>query len=121
MWVGPKNASQLSYEMTVQVWSLIRFCQKIPQFRFILKIILFSVWVPNSEERKANLRKSYLRVLVSIVKSLYSKSSAPVSGLASTYARSGSVSISASGSESTISPIILNLINHSLVLTQFNL
>jgi hypothetical protein len=70
------------------------------------KNILFSVWVPNSEERKLNPKKSYLRVLVRIAKSLYSGGSASVSGSASAYARSGSASVSASGSESTISPNI---------------
>jgi hypothetical protein len=44
------------------------FGQEIPQFRFILKAVLFSVWVPNSEERKLNPRKPYLRVLVRIAK-----------------------------------------------------
>jgi hypothetical protein len=50
--------------MTVQIWSLIKFGQKLPQFRFILKVFLFSVWVSNSEERKANPKKPYLGVLV---------------------------------------------------------
>jgi hypothetical protein len=52
--------------MTVQIWSLINFSQKISQFGFILKTVLFSVWVPNSEERKSNPRKPYLGVLVRI-------------------------------------------------------
>jgi hypothetical protein len=82
------------------------FSQKIPQFRYILKIFLFSIWVPNSEERKTNPKKPYQGVLVRIAESLYSGGSASVSGSAPTYARSGSASISASGSESTMSPII---------------
>jgi uncharacterized membrane protein len=60
MHVTSKNISQLTYAMTVQVWSLIRFGQKIPQFRFILKLFSFSVWVPIYEERKANPRKPFL-------------------------------------------------------------
>jgi hypothetical protein len=99
--------------MTVQFGSLTIFGQKIPQFRFILKIFLFSVWVLNSEERKANLKKSYPGVLVRITESLYSGGSASVSGSAPTYARSGSASISVSGSESSVSPNI----NCRLVLT----
>jgi hypothetical protein len=95
--------------MIVQIGSLMNFGQKTPQFRFILKIVLFSVWVSNSEERKSNPRKPYLGVLMRIAGSLYSGGSASVSGSAPAYARSGSASISASGSESTISPII-NLI-----------
>jgi hypothetical protein len=34
--------------------------QKLLQFKFILKIFLFPVWVPNSEERKINPKKLYL-------------------------------------------------------------
>jgi hypothetical protein len=71
--------------MTVQIGSLINFGQKIPQFRFILKIILFSVWVPNSEERKSNPRKPYLGVLVRIAESLYSGGRTPASWSASAY------------------------------------
>jgi hypothetical protein len=111
MRVGPKNAGQLPYSMTVQVWSLIRFGQKIPQFRFILKAFLFSVWVPISEERKANPRKSYLRTLMRIAESLYSGGRVSISGSTYAYVRSESASISASGSEPTILPIInLNLV-----------
>jgi hypothetical protein len=83
------------------------FGQKILQFRFILKIFLFLVWVPNFEERKANPRKSYLGVLVRIAESLYSGGSTPASGSASAYVGSGTTSYSASGSESTISPILI--------------
>jgi hypothetical protein len=93
--------------MTVQIWSLINFGQKILQFRFILKMVLFFVWVPISEERKANPRKPYLGVLVRIVKSLYSEGSTPISGSASAYVGSGTTSYSASESESTISPILI--------------
>jgi hypothetical protein len=57
----------------------------------------FSIWVPNSEERKSNPKNPYMGVLVRIVESLYSGGSTPVSGSASN---------SASESESTISPII---------------
>jgi hypothetical protein len=84
--------------MTVQFGSLTIFGQKIPQFRFILKIFLFSVWISNSEERKENPRKSYLGVLVRIAKSLYSGGGTPASRSASAYAGSGSASSSASGS-----------------------
>jgi hypothetical protein len=115
MRVGLKNTGQLPYAMIVQVWSLIRFGQKIPQIRFILKIFLFSVWVPNSEERKVNLRKSYLRMLVRIAESLYSKGSVAVSGSASAYVRSGSTSNSTSGFESTI----LSIINLNRVFVSF--
>jgi hypothetical protein len=93
--------------MTVQIGSLINFGQKTPQFRFILKTVLFSVWVPNSKERKSNFRKPYLRVLVRIVKSLYSGGRTPASGSASAYVGSGVTSYSTSGSESTISPILI--------------
>jgi hypothetical protein len=72
------------------------FSQKIPQFSY-LKTILFFVWVSISEERKENLRKPYLRVLVRIAGSLYSEGGTPASGSASS---------SASGYESTVSPII---------------
>jgi hypothetical protein len=93
--------------MTDQIWSLINFGQKIPQFKFILKTVLFSVWVPNSEERKTNPRKPYLRVLVRIAESLYSGGRTPASGSASAYVGSGVTSYSASGSESTISPNLI--------------
>jgi hypothetical protein len=56
MQVGFKDAGQLSYVMTVQVQSQIKFGKKISQFRFILKIFLFSVWVSISEEKKVKLR-----------------------------------------------------------------
>jgi hypothetical protein len=52
------------------------------QFYF-LKIFLFSVWVPNSEERKSSPRNPYLRVLVRIVESLYSRRGTPASRSAS--------------------------------------
>jgi hypothetical protein len=55
--------------MTIQILSLINFGQKIPQFRFILKIFLFSVWVSNSEERKTNLRKPYMNISARLVAS----------------------------------------------------
>jgi hypothetical protein len=92
--------------MTGQIKSLIIFGQKTPQFRFILKTILFSVWIPISEERKSNPRKPYLGVLARVAESLYSGDRPPASGSASTYVGSGVTSYSASGSESTISPII---------------
>jgi hypothetical protein len=60
--------------MTGQIKSLIMFGQKISQFRFILKIIYFSVWVPNSEERKSNLRKPYLNISARLVASVHSVS-----------------------------------------------
>jgi hypothetical protein len=64
--------------MTIQIWSPINFGQKIPQFRFILKTSLFSVWVPNSKERKANPKKLYLGVLGRIAESLCLRISAYV-------------------------------------------
>jgi hypothetical protein len=105
MRVGPKNAGQLpdAYDSSNLVPN--HFWSETPQFRFILKIILFSVWVPNSEERKSNPRKQYLGVLVRIAESLYSGGRTPASGLASAYVGSGMTSYSVSGSESTISPI----------------
>jgi hypothetical protein len=93
--------------MTVQILSLIISGQKTPQFRFVLKADLFLVWVPNSEERKLNPRKPYLRVLVRIAKSLYFGGRTPTSGSASAYVGSGVTSYSASGSESTISPNLI--------------
>jgi len=59
--------------------------------------------------KKKNPRNLYLRMLVGIAESLYSRGGAPISGSASAYVRSGSASISVSGSELTISPMI-NLI-----------
>jgi hypothetical protein len=47
-------------------------------------------------------------MLVRIVEPLYSRGSAPISGSASTYVRSGSDSSFAGGSESTVSLIYLN-------------
>jgi hypothetical protein len=93
--------------MIIQIRSLINFGQKIPQFIFILKIILFSIWFPISEERKANLRKSYIGVLVRIAESLYSGGSAPASGSASAYVGSGTTLYSSSGSGWTTSPILI--------------
>jgi hypothetical protein len=51
MRVSPKNAGQVpnTYDSSNLVFN--QFGQKIPQFKFILKIVLFSVWVPISEER----------------------------------------------------------------------
>jgi hypothetical protein len=92
--------------MTAQIWSLINFSQKISQFRFILKIFSFSVWVPNFEERKANPRKLYQGVLVRIAKSLYFGGGTSASRQASAYPGLRSASNSASGSESIISHII---------------
>jgi hypothetical protein len=103
--------------MTGQIKSLIIFGQKIRQFRFILKTVLFSVWIPSSKERKSNLRKQYLRVLARIAGSLYSGGRPPASGSASAYIGSGVTSYSASGSESTISPII----NLNYMFINFNL
>jgi hypothetical protein len=91
--------------MIGQIKSLIMFGQKTPQFRFILKTFYFLVWVPNSEERKSNPRKPHLGVLVRIAESLYSGGRTLASGSASAYVGSGVTSYSASGSESTISPI----------------
>jgi hypothetical protein len=68
-------------------------------------MILFSVWIPISEERKSNLRNPYLGVLVRIAKSLYSEGGTSASGSASAYVGSGSFSSSASGYESTVSSI----------------
>jgi hypothetical protein len=101
--------------MTGQIGTLSNFVQKNTAFQvYFKKTVLFSVWIPISEEGKSNLRKPYLRVLVRIAKSLYSGGSASVSGSAPAYARSGSTSVSASGSESTISPnIYLNWVSVS--------
>jgi hypothetical protein len=38
-------------QMTGQIQSLVIFGPKTPQFRFILKTVLISVWIPNSKER----------------------------------------------------------------------
>jgi hypothetical protein len=92
--------------MTVQFGSLNNIWSENTAVQIYFKNDLISVWVPNSEERRLNPRKPYLRVLARIVKSLYSGGSASVSGSAPAYTRSGSASVSASGSESTISPII---------------
>jgi hypothetical protein len=107
IWVGPKNTDQFTGCNDSSIWVSKQIWSKISQFRFILKTFLFSVWVSNSEERKANPRKLYLRVLVRITESLYSGGSAPVSRSASAYVRYGLAFNSASGSESTISPIII--------------
>jgi hypothetical protein len=93
--------------MTGQIKSLIIFCQKTPHFRFIFKTFYFSVWVPNSEERKSNPKKPYLGVLVTIAKSLYSGGRTSASRSASAYVGSGVTSYSVSGSESTISPNLI--------------
>jgi hypothetical protein len=55
-----------------------------------------------------SLKKFGQRMSVRIAESLYSEGSAPISGSASAYVRSGLVSNSMSGSKSTISPIKLN-------------
>jgi hypothetical protein len=96
----------LSDAMTVQFGALINIWSENTAVQIYLKIDLFSVWVPIYEERKVNPKKPYLGVLVRIVESLYFGGSASVSGSAPTYARSGLASISVSGSELTISPII---------------
>jgi hypothetical protein len=92
--------------ITVQIWVPNQFWSENTTVQIYLKIILFSIWVSNSEERKPNLRKSYLRMLVRITESLYSGGGTPTSGSTSAYAGSGSTSSFASGSESTKSPII---------------
>jgi hypothetical protein len=93
--------------MTVHIWSLSSVWFKKYRILDLFKNILFSVWVPNSEERKPNPKKPYLGVLVRITESLYSGGSTPASGSASVYVRSGTTSYSVSGSESTISPILI--------------
>jgi hypothetical protein len=97
MRVGPKNAGQVpnAYDRSNSVSN--QFWSKIPQFGFILKIILFSVWVPISEEGKTNHRKLYLRVLMRIAESLYSGGRTPASGSASAYVGSGLTSYFAIG------------------------
>jgi hypothetical protein len=93
--------------MIGQIESLINFGQKNTAIQIYFKnILFFSVWVPNSEERKSNPRKSYLGVLVTITESLYSGGRTPASGSVSAYVWSEVTSYSASGSESTISPIL---------------
>jgi hypothetical protein len=94
-------------QMTSQFWSLIKVWSKVPQFRFILKTVLISVWIPNSKERKSNPRKPYLGVLVRIAESLYSGGRTPASGSVSAYVWSGMTSYSARGSESTVSPNLI--------------
>jgi hypothetical protein len=74
---------------------------------YFLKTVLFSVWIPNSKERKSNPRKPYLGVLVRIAESLYSGGRTPASRSVSAYVGSGMTSYSASGSESTVSPILI--------------
>jgi hypothetical protein len=74
---------------------------------YFKKTVLFSVWVPISGERKLNPRKPYLGVLVMIAESLYSGGRTPASGSVSAYVGSGMTSYSASGSESTGSPILI--------------
>jgi hypothetical protein len=71
-------------------------------------------------KKKVNPRKPYLRMLVRITELLYSRGSVPVSRSVYAYMRSGSASNSASGSKSTISPIIiLNLVSVSFYVIQF--
>jgi hypothetical protein len=105
IWHANAGRPQKCWSSTECIWQF-KFGQKIPQFRFILKIILFSVWVPISEERKVNPRKPYLGVLVRIAESLYSGGRTPTSGSTSAYVGSGVTSYTASRSESTISHII---------------
>jgi hypothetical protein len=89
----------LSDAMTVQFGSLNNVWLENTAVQFYLKTFLFTVWVPNSEERKSNPRKPYQRVLVRITESLYSGGRTPASGSASAYVGSGVTSYSASGSE----------------------
>jgi hypothetical protein len=100
MLVRLPNAYDNSSWVSNQDWS------ENTAIQFILKIFLFSVWVPIFEERKTNPRNPYLKMLVRIAESLYYGGSTPILGSASAYVRSGSVSYSANGSESTKSPII---------------
>jgi hypothetical protein len=95
--------------MTIQFGSLMICLDKNTAVQIIFENSFIFGWVPNSEERKPNLRNPYLGVLVRIVESLYSRGGTPTSGSASAYAGLGSASSSVSGYESTISPII-NLI-----------
>jgi hypothetical protein len=106
MRISPKNAGQIpnTYDSSSLVPN--HFLSENTIIQIYFKNILFSVWVPNSEERKSNLRKPYLGVLVRIAESLYSGGSASLSGSAPEYARSGSASVSVSGFESIISPNI---------------
>jgi hypothetical protein len=107
MRIGPKNTGQFtgcndsSIRISKQIWPE----NTAVKFVFEKYFFLFSIWIPISEERKANLRNSYMRMLVRVLESLYSGENTSVSGSTSAYTRSGSVSYSASGSESTISPI----------------
>jgi NAD(P)H-hydrate repair Nnr-like enzyme with NAD(P)H-hydrate dehydratase domain len=93
--------------MTVQFKSLNNVWLENIAVHFYLKINLFSIWVPISEERKSNPRKPYLGVLARIAESLYSGGRPPASGSASAYVGSGVTSYFASGSESTISPNLI--------------
>jgi hypothetical protein len=93
---------QMTDQILVSNWSLV----KSTADQIYFKNILFSVWVPNYEERRLNPKKPYLRVLARIAESLYSGGITPASGSASAYVGSLVTSYSASGSESTISPIL---------------
>jgi hypothetical protein len=79
----------------------------VKTLKFLLANFCFSGWVSNSEERKSIFKNSYLRMLVRVAESLCFGGSASVSGSVSAYARSGLVSIFVSGSDSTISPMII--------------
>jgi hypothetical protein len=68
------------------------------------------VWVPNSKERKSNLRNPYLRVLMRITYLLYYRGSTSVLGSASTLTGLGMASYYTSGSELALLPIV-DLIN----------
>jgi hypothetical protein len=89
----------VSYRMHMadQIWCLNSVWSEKNLNSIYFENSSFSIWVPNSEERKSNPKNPYMGVLVRIVESLYSGGSTPVSGSASN---------SASESESTISPII---------------
>jgi hypothetical protein len=111
IWYVNAGMSQICWsiyriQMTGQIQSLVNL-DKNTAIQIYFKNILFSVWVPNSEERRLNLRKPYLRVLVRITESLYSGGRTPASGSVSAYVWSGVISYSASGSESTVSPILI--------------
>jgi hypothetical protein len=63
MRVGPKNAGQVpnAYDSSNLVPN--HSWPENTAVQIYFKIILFSIWVPNSEERKSNPRKSYMRII----------------------------------------------------------
>jgi hypothetical protein len=110
MQVGPKNVGQVpnTYDSSNlvpnQFWSentAIQIYFK-KQFYFQFEFLIL-------KKKKSSPRKPYLGVLARIAESLYSGGRPPASGSASAYVGSGATSYSASGSESTISHILIEI------------